>query len=126
MSRYFALSIVAPHGANIASGRKMLEVRSWRPPVIPLRDLVIVENQRYLREENETDSEGVAMALVDVVAVESWEPEQLNEACSTGWKPGYYAWHLSNVRPILGRPKVVAARKIYELNLEQTLVAEMP
>lgn len=35
---YHALSIVAPHGGNIASSRKTLEVRSWQPPSLPLLD----------------------------------------------------------------------------------------
>ena len=43
-----ALSIVAPNGANIAAGRKTLEIRSWRPPRLPLRDLLIVENRIFL------------------------------------------------------------------------------
>lgn len=41
---YLALSIVAPSGQRIAQGLKILEVRSWRPDQLPLKDLVIVEN----------------------------------------------------------------------------------
>lgn len=112
---YQALSIVAPHGGNIASGRKTLEVRSWQPPSLPLLDLVIVENGRFLRQEGEVDPEGVAVALVDVHRVEPWRPDQVEAACSSGWVPGYYAWTLENVRPIQARPRVQAERGIYQI-----------
>nr|WP_287705722.1 ASCH domain-containing protein [Halomonas sp.] len=47
-----ALSIVSPHGSNIASGKKTLEVRSWRPESLPIRDLLIVENSHFLSADN--------------------------------------------------------------------------
>lgn len=117
MSRYTALSIVAPQGANIASGRKTLEVRSWVPPKLPLLDLLIVENERFLREEDDIDPNGRAVALVDVLAVAPWQQTEVKAACSSGWAPGYYAWMLDNVRPISSPPKVRAERKLYEVQL---------
>ena len=39
-----ALSIVKPAVDDIVAGRKRVEIRSWAPPVIPLRDLVLVQN----------------------------------------------------------------------------------
>jgi hypothetical protein len=50
-----ALSIVAPNGANIAAGRKTLEIRSWHPPQLSLRHLLIVENRIFLTGEDERD-----------------------------------------------------------------------
>lgn len=110
-----ALSIVAPHGRNIAEGRKTLEVRSWQPPQWPLRDLLIVENTRYLREDGQTDPDGRAVALVDVVKVEPWRPDQVEAACSSGWVPGYFAWHLERVRVVVVdcASPVLAARGLY-------------
>ena len=112
-----ALSIVAPHGENIAAGRKTLEVRSWQPPTLPLMDLLIVENSRPLTEDGDVDPDGIAVALVDVVSVAPWLPDEVAAACSTGWQPGYFSWRLDNVRPLLPRVRVPAARKLYEVHL---------
>ena len=123
MPRYLALSIVAPHGENIARGRKTLEVRSWQPaPALPLRDLLIVENHIYLREPGQVDPDGIAVALVDVVQVQPWQPAQVEAALSSGWVPGYYAWQLSNVRPLNGRLCVSAERGLYEVELPEPLI----
>ena len=59
-----ALSIVAPAGAHIAAGLKTLEVRRWAPPAWPLRDLLIVENRRYLSADQPRDEDGRAVAIV--------------------------------------------------------------
>lgn len=83
-----ALSIVAPNGANIAAGRKTLEIRSWCPPRLPLRDLLIIENRIFLTGEDEVDPNGVAVAVVDVDEVHAWRPSELDAACATEWKTG--------------------------------------
>ena len=62
-----ALSIVKPAVDDIVAGRKRVEIRSWAPPVIPLRDLVLVQNTISLRQDGEEDPDGIALALVDVV-----------------------------------------------------------
>lgn len=51
LKTYSALSIVAPSGTKIAQGLKTLEIRSWTPKQLPLRDLVIVENTQFLTAE---------------------------------------------------------------------------
>lgn len=112
-----ALSVVSPHGTHIAEGRKSLEVRSWLPPRLPLRDLVIVENQRFLTAEQPEDQEGRAVAVVDVLEVHDWQPHEVAAACSSGWQPGYQAWVLSNVRRISPPVQAPAHRKIYEIDL---------
>ena len=61
-----ALSIVAPNGTNIAVGRKTLEIRSWRPRQLPLRDLLIIENLVFLTGTDEVDPDGIAVAVVNV------------------------------------------------------------
>ncbi|ARN19780.1 ASCH domain-containing protein [Piscinibacter gummiphilus] len=113
-----ALSIVAPHGENIAAGRKTVEVRSWQPPTLPIEDLLIVENSRLLTEDGQVDPDGVAVALVDVVSVAPWLPDEVAAACSAGWQAGYFSWRLGNVRPFSQRVRVPAARKLYEVHLE--------
>ena len=118
MPRSLALSIVAPHGRNIALGRKTIEVRSWRPPRLPLSDLLVVENDVFLLEDGQTDPGGWAVALVDVVLVEPWQPAHLTAACATRWEPGYHAWHLQTVRPFACPRPVLAARKLYEVEFD--------
>lgn len=110
-----ALSIVAPNGTNIATGRKTLEVRSWRPMNLPVRNLLIVQNHRLLVEERQSDPNGIAVALVDVESVHEWESSEVAAACADKWSPGYWAWTLSNVRPIPGAIRVAARRKLYEV-----------
>ena len=118
MTTYIALSVVAPHGESIAAGRKTLEVRSWKPSRLPLVDLLIVENSRFLTEEGQVDADGVAVALVDVVSVGPWLPSEVAAACSMGWQAGHFSWRLANVRRLPRREKVPAARKLYEVQIE--------
>ena len=117
-----ALSIVAPQGTNIALGRKTLEVRSWKPEHLPLRNLLIVENDTFLLEEGQFDPKGTAVALVDVEEVHEWQPTELQAACSNSWSPGYWAWSLSNVRPMSGAIQVAAHRKLYEVQVAKELL----
>jgi hypothetical protein len=126
LRRCWALSIVAPHGANIASGLKRLEVRSWKPRALPLKDLVIVENGMYLSEARTQDPDGRAVALVDVLEVHPWQPSEVDAACSSGWQAGYYAWVLSNVRALRGDVRVPAMRKLYEVVLPCDGFSEAP
>ncbi|MEJ2801706.1 ASCH domain-containing protein [Comamonadaceae bacterium PP-2] len=118
MTKFLALSIVAPHGKNIAEGRKTIEVRSWMPPRLPLRDVLIVENSVYLTQEGQIDPEGVGVALVDIDTAEPWRPSQVEATCSAGWQPGFFAWQLVNVRPLPFPQAVLAARKFYEVELD--------
>lgn len=53
--QFLALSIVASNGTRIAEGIKTLEVRSWVPTKLPIKDLLIVENQKFLVKD--TDEE---------------------------------------------------------------------
>lgn len=118
MIKYVAISIVSPHGSNIASGKKTIEVRSWQPPKLPIKNLMVVENSVYLTQEGQSDPDGKAVALVDVWHVEPWLPSQVEAACSNGWQPGYFAWHLENVRPLAQPPCVSAKRKLYKVELQ--------
>lgn len=116
-----ALSIVAPNGSNIAAGRKTLEIRSWQPPSLPLRDLLIVENRIFLSGEGEVDLDGVAVAVVDVDEIHAWSPSELGAACASEWKPGLWAWHVTHVRPVRGPFRLAARRKLYEVSVSDAL-----
>ncbi|RQT43643.1 ASCH domain-containing protein [Burkholderia cepacia] len=108
-----ALSIVNPAVDDIA-GRKRMEIRSWAPLATPLRDLVLVQNTIFLRQDGQKDPDGIALAMVDVVGVHDWTPD---EARSQGkqWCAGYVCWELENVRQIAPPVPCVAKRGIHAL-----------
>ncbi|WP_060375164.1 ASCH domain-containing protein [Burkholderia stagnalis] len=104
-----ALSIVAPAVDDILAGRKQVEIRSWAPPSLPLVDLVLVQNTVYLRQDGQEDPNGVALALVDVVGVHDWTPDEARAQGKT-WCAGYVCRELANVRA-LDRPLPCIARR---------------
>ena len=113
-----ALSVVAPAGDRIRSGKKTLEIRRWKPDELPLRDLVIVQNKVRLSHAGpKEDSDGEVVALVDVESVSEWREDQLKASCASNWEPGYLAWKLTNVRPLTDHQKAPAKLRIYEVNL---------
>jgi orotate phosphoribosyltransferase len=99
---FTALSVVAPAGERIRAGEKRLEIRRWKPDTLPLRDLLIVQNRHRLSSRGLTeDPDGVALALVDVVGVHPWREDEIASSCATVWEPGWLAWELANVRPLV-------------------------
>ncbi|MBK0064796.1 MULTISPECIES: ASCH domain-containing protein [unclassified Acinetobacter] len=117
MKKFKALSIVAPGCERIVSGLKKLEIRSWQPEQLPLRDLVIVQNTQFLYQ-NGDEQAGEAIAMIDIIAVHPWSENEVEVACANHWEAGYWAWEITNVRPIVPRLKTVAKRKIYQIELE--------
>jgi hypothetical protein len=113
---HIALSIVQPAVDDILAGRKLVEIRSWTPPSVPLLDLVLVQNLVYLRQDGQEDPDGQALARVDIVGVHEWTPD---EARSQGkqWCAGYVCWELDNVRAIDPPVHCVAKRGIYAVEL---------
>jgi hypothetical protein len=115
--KFKALSIVYPIGQKIASGEKTIEVRSWLPPSDLDGDLVIVENHRFLRNDGESDPGGKAVAIVKIKKVRVFVESDIPAACASRWVGGYYSWELKDVRPLDREEKVLAARGIYEIEL---------
>jgi len=115
---YQALSIVAPSGEYIVQGIKTLEIRSWRPEQLPLKNLLIVENTHYLNRHGD-EEEGRAIAFVDIQSVHAWKNTEIDSAKASYWEDGYWAWVIENVRPINPPIKTMARRKIYWIELEQ-------
>ena len=66
--KFSAPSIVAPNARRIAHGMKTLELRSWQPEQLPVKDLLIVENKNFLNHPEAEEQEGV-LALIDVDSV---------------------------------------------------------
>lgn len=108
-----ALSIVSPGGSRIAAGRKTLEVRRWRPDLLPGEDLLIVENRRFLHAEGDTDADGRAVAIVRVAAVRPFVPADIAAACAGSFEEGWLAWELTDIRPVVCAAPIRAARGIY-------------
>ncbi|MBN8710890.1 MAG: ASCH domain-containing protein [Verrucomicrobia bacterium] len=112
-----ALSVLSPAGSLIRSGRKTIEVRGWQPPTLPLLNLLIVQNSVPLSDETPADDAGAVVALVDVVAVRDWQPEDLEKSRSEKFEEGYQAWELTNVRPAAYNRFVPARLGVYELEV---------
>lgn len=114
--RLSALSIVHPAGTKIANGQKKLEIRSWKPPTIPLLNLLVVENNRRLDREGDVDPDGRAVALIDITEVRAWTKD---DALRDGhnFVEGYYAWLIANVRPIELSVAIPAKRLIYQVEI---------
>ena len=112
-----ALSIVYPGGQKIASGLKTIEVRSWMPPEDLTGDLLIVENHKFLRNDGDTDPDGKAVAIVKIKKVREYLESDIPAATASRWEPGYYSWELTDVRPLTSDMTVLAARRIYEVEI---------
>lgn len=112
-----ALSVVAPSGIHIAKRIKTLEIRHWRPAALPIEHLLIVENDRYLREDGEVDPAGRAVAIVAIREVHDWRPDEVGAACASYHEAGWLAWTIENVRSIAWPFVAVAARGIYNIEV---------
>jgi hypothetical protein len=114
--------VAAPAGVKIRDGRKRIEGRRWRPDVLPLRDLLIVENRiRLSRKGVCEDPSGRAMALVDVASVSEWKVDGLDAAAASYWEPGWLAWRLENVRRFDYPHPIPAKLRIYKIRLTSLL-----
>jgi len=112
-----ALSIVKPAGQRIAEGRKTIEVRRWRPDLAPDEDLLIVENGRYLMTEGDEDRDGRVVAIVRVGAVRPFTLSDMQAATARSFEEGWLAWELHDVRAVTSSAQVLAARRLYQLEL---------
>lgn len=124
LKQYTALSVVAPNAGRMVQGQKTLEVRSRHPEALPLKDVVIVENQNFLLQDGDEEA-GLAVALVDIEAVHAWRVDEVEAACASYWAEGYFAWMIANVRPFNQPIQVMAKRKLYllELGIESLVFA---
>ena len=115
-----ALSVVHPWGSKIAAGEKTVEGRRWSPALVPLRNLLIVENCRRLGP-GESDPDGRAVAVVTIAAVGKWTPQMAEAACSI-WVAGWLAWSITDLKPIEHPFRVLAAREIYTVEVDASLL----
>jgi hypothetical protein len=104
-----ALSIVRPGGTRIAEQLKTIEVRSWRPDIDPNEDLLIVENDRFLRADDDKDSDGRAVAIVRVARVRPFLRKDMIAACASSFAEGWLAWELTDMRDSFERRRTCGA-----------------
>ena len=114
-----ALSVVAPGGTRIASGEKTLEIRCWVPNLDAGEDLLIVENDKFLKNEGEKDHDGRVVAVVRIGCVRPFVQADMQAACGSYFEEGWLAWELEHARPLHSLETVIAARGIYELKLPE-------
>jgi ASCH domain-containing protein len=119
-----ALSIVRPGGQRIADGIKTIEVRRWQPELGPDEDLLIVQNERFLMNEGEQDPDGRVVAIVRVAAVRPFTRADMQAACATSFEPGWLSWELRAVRRVNSSSPVLAARRLYELDMPSDAMVE--
>jgi hypothetical protein len=115
MKTYQVLSILKEPGELILSGAKTLEIRSWEPPFNATQDLLVVSNSIYLKHDDQVDENGIAIALVDISGYHPWREDEMEKACAKQFKSGYFAWEITNVRPVFCRDLLPAKKGIYEL-----------
>ncbi|EOV9690682.1 hypothetical protein ACN5PQ_002411 [Cronobacter turicensis] len=119
--KYQALSILQPAVVLIIDGKKKQEIRSWLPPSLPLKNILLVQNENYLSSDDDED-EGLAMALVDFTEFSNWTEEEylqqgLKNTLGRVWKPGYYTWKIENIRKLMKPIPCKAKKGIYEVEL---------
>jgi len=123
--KFKAISVVNPAGTRIANKEKVIEVRQWQPDVLPLKDLLIVENEKRLSSGcMPIDPNGRVVAIVDVVEVNEWKENEVSAACGSYWENGWLGWRLENVRKIKSECVIPAKLRIYEVELDEYEIEE--
>jgi hypothetical protein len=121
---YKVLSVVEPWGDFIARGVKTIEVRTEASADVRAgEDLLIVQTKRRLSAGEAPDPEGRAVALVKLKEIRPFVYEDRPFAKTERFEEGWWAWVLEDLRPIKTRPRVLAAREIYEVPLDLEEVA---
>jgi hypothetical protein len=101
----------------------MLEIRSGQPPEIPLHDVIIEQNRNHLFSDGDEDRDAEAVQICDFVSCARWTREQATEmGIEDKFSEGYFAWSISNVRPLCDRIKAVAKRQIDQLPFDSAKV----
>ena len=77
---------------------------------------MIVENTHFLNNDGDEEM-GKVLALIDIESVHPWLAQEIDAACATDWADGYFAWVISNVRPLKQPIEAIAKRKLYRLEL---------
>lgn len=80
--------------------------------------MLIIENKNDLIQD-EDEEIGGAVVIVDIEAIHLfWTENELELAAASYREDGYWAWEISNVRPIEKCIEVPAKRKIYAVDID--------
>lgn len=107
--------MIKPYGDLIISGKKQIEVRSWYPKYLPMKNVVLVQNKNRLSSEYEEEL-GFAIGIIDIEEYRNWDKNDLEKSCCDTFSEGYYAWIISNIRAFKEQIPVIAKRKLYEID----------
>lgn len=88
-----ALSIKQPYLNQIQTGKKYLELRSWKTNY---RGALILCSSKKPAQPTPELLHGHALCVVELIDIYPYLPRHAKAACST-WNPGLYAWHLKFV-----------------------------
>jgi len=113
-----AISILYPWGNMIANGEKNLEIRSWHPDTLPLKNIALVQNNIRLTKEINNDPDGQIIAIIDIISSRPWKKEDCKKSgCEESqFSEGFLAWEIKNVRKLTQPIKAVAKRRFYDLS----------
>ncbi len=110
-----ALSVVRPSDTQIANGLKTLEIRRWYPEVGEGEEILLVENENYLKEAGQEDV-GVAVAIITLGKIREFTPEDILQACASYYEAGWLAWEIRTIKKIDSPFSIRAARKFYDVD----------
>jgi hypothetical protein len=121
-----ALSVVSPNGMRIAKEYKTIEVRSWTPTIEIGETFLIVENDHFLKTNDEFDNNGRAVAFARIESIQPYLPEDIPSACATVWCKDYFSWKLKDIRPIFYSQPVIAQKGFYSIELDDSKINYLP
>lgn len=90
------LSVKNPYAGWIADGSKTIELRSWRSHY---RGPVVICASARGETTDHGMPDGVVRCLVDLVDVRPFLKSDV-AAAKNAWRPGLFAWVLTNRRPL--------------------------
>lgn len=97
------LSVKQPHASRIASGRKVYEIRTWRTEYRgPL--LICAGKQPARGYDSFGLPRGVAVCRIVLAHIRPFTPDMAEDACVVDWRPGAWAWVLSDPEPVAPQP----------------------
>lgn len=120
MRTYKALSVAAPLGDFIAQAKKTIEVRDFvTSDLLPSEDLLIVQTKNPLTDKSPEDPYARAVCLVRVKEMRKFLYSDRAEAKTERFHESWFAWVLTDVRPLQKKTRALAAQGLYQVQIEE-------
>jgi len=117
-----AVSVIAPLGDFIAQGKKTIDIRDFiAADLLPTQDLLIVQTKKSLTKELPEDLDARGVCLVRVKEMRKFIYADRAEAKTERFDENWYAWVLTDVRPLNPKIKTRAACGLYQVEIEEPL-----